>query len=261
MIFNCLRFLILFLTLRPVPGMQTNWRYGPIYAKGGAKGVRAPPPRAKAHAKGGSKASGATQGGKAKGTHCKKGASWEDTNVVPEETSPYWEALEDEQAALWQEHQPLEQEQPPERYRGKIRHCRKDQRWVGRGVHRRQRLDRVEIACDQPPGPTVRRDLQRRWTSSIPPGTSTAAVHTAPRFLAATPAPANSPVSATIFVTAPSCSRAVGIVFVRLARDEKVAGTSAAKKFYESDEYEKLKGYRADYQEFKGNLKDQLENS
>ena len=42
---------------------------------------------------------------------------------------------------------------------------------------------------------------------------------------------------------------------------EKVKNTSAAKKFYESEEYEKLKGYKSEYQEFKGNLKEQLENS
>ena len=42
---------------------------------------------------------------------------------------------------------------------------------------------------------------------------------------------------------------------------DKVSSTDAAKKFYQSDEYDKLKSYRNDYQEFKGNLKEQLENS
>jgi hypothetical protein len=37
---------------------------------------------------------------------------------------------------------------------------------------------------------------------------------------------------------------------------DKVSNTAAAKKFYESEEYEKLKSYRNDYQEFKGNLKE-----
>ena len=37
---------------------------------------------------------------------------------------------------------------------------------------------------------------------------------------------------------------------------DKVANTSAAKKFYESDEFDKLKSYRSDYKEFKGNLKE-----
>lgn len=37
--------------------------------------------------------------------------------------------------------------------------------------------------------------------------------------------------------------------------------TEAGKKFKESDEYEKLKEYRANYSEFKSNLREGVENT
>jgi hypothetical protein len=41
----------------------------------------------------------------------------------------------------------------------------------------------------------------------------------------------------------------------------KVGETAAAKKFRESDEYEKLNAMRQNYADFKGNLKDGVENT
>lgn len=42
---------------------------------------------------------------------------------------------------------------------------------------------------------------------------------------------------------------------------DKVMNTEAGKKFKESDEYEKLKEYRANYSEFKSNLREGVENT
>jgi hypothetical protein len=42
---------------------------------------------------------------------------------------------------------------------------------------------------------------------------------------------------------------------------DKIGNTEAGKKFKESEEYEKLKQVRANYAEFKGTLKDGVENT
>jgi len=42
---------------------------------------------------------------------------------------------------------------------------------------------------------------------------------------------------------------------------DRIGSTEAGKKFIDSEEYEKLKDVRSNYQEFKDNLKDGMENS
>ena len=41
----------------------------------------------------------------------------------------------------------------------------------------------------------------------------------------------------------------------------KISSTDQAKQFYESEDYQKLKEMRSNYQEFRGTLSDNLENT